>query len=298
MADSQSMPRQQSGETGSLVSAAWLADHMTAPDIRIVDASWHFPDSGRKAHAEYEEAHIPGAVFFDIDEIKDTAGDLPHMLPPAEKFSSRVREMGLGDGNRLVIYDTGGVHPAARVWWMFRVFGCRDVVVLDGGLAGWRAQDGRIDDIPPIPRRRHFSPRYQATLVRDADQVAQALDKGTAQVVDARGGPRFSGADPDPRPGIRSGHIPGSLNVPFASLFNDDGTYKDPDGLRAAFEAGGVDLSRPVITTCGSGITACTLALALDILGKKDVAVYDGSWADWGADRGDQSRPIATGAPA
>lgn len=278
-----------------LVSTDWLAAHLAAPDVRVVDASWHFPQTGRDGRAEYREAHIPGAVFFDVDDIADTNAGLPHMLPSPEKFSSRVRRLGLGDGNRIVVYDTGGVHAAARAWWMFRVFGHRDVVVLDGGLPKWRAEGRPIEDIPPIPRERHFTARIHQVMVRDRDQIRDNLASHAEQVVDARGPGRFEGTEPEPRTNVRSGHIPDSLNVHYADLFNDDETYKDTDGLRAVFQTAGVDLSRPIVTSCGSGLTACVLALALNRLGHQSVAVYDGSWAEWG---GLADMPVETGPAA
>ena len=278
-----------------LVSTDWLAAHLSAPDVRVVDASWHFPQTGRDGRAEYREAHIPGAVFFDVDDIADTGTDLPHMLPSPEKFSSRVRRLGLGDGNRIVVYDTGGLHAAARAWWMFRVFGHRDVVVLDGGLPKWRAENRPIEDIPPIPRERHFTARFHQVMVRERGQLQDNLTSRAEQVVDARGPGRFEGTEPEPRADVRSGHIPDSLNVHYADLFNDDETYKDTDGLRTVFQAAGVDLSRPIVTSCGSGLTACVLALALNRLGHHSVAVYDGSWAEWG---GLADTPVETGPAA
>lgn len=265
-----------------LVSTQWLADHLTAPDIRVVDASWYLPSENRDPRAEYEEAHIPGALFFDIDAISDSASELPHMAPPVEKFISRMRRMGIGDGHRVVVYDGAGVFSSPRVWWMFRHFGKEDVAVLDGGLVKWRAEGRPIEDLAPMPRDRHFTARRNASLVRDVTQVARAAKLNDEQIVDARSPSRYRGEEEEPREGLRAGHIPGSLNVHFRSLLNDDFTMKDEDGLRAAFEVAGVDLSKPVITTCGSGITAAILALALDILGVKRVSVYDGSWAEWG----------------
>ncbi|MEL7214354.1 MAG: 3-mercaptopyruvate sulfurtransferase [Pseudomonadota bacterium] len=265
-----------------LVSTDWLAEHLNAPDVKVLDASWYLPTENRDPRAEYEDAHIPGAHFFDIDEISDTSSDLPHMAPPVEKFISRMRRMGIGDGHRVVVYDGMGVFSAPRVWWMFRHFGKEDVAVLDGGLAKWRAEGRPLEDMAPVPRDRHFTARRNAALVRDVTQVARASKLRDEQIVDARSPSRFRGEEEEPRAGLRAGHVPGSLNVHYRTLLNDDLTMKDEAGLRAAFEAGGVDLSKPVITTCGSGITAAILALALEILGAKKVAVYDGSWAEWG----------------
>ncbi len=266
-----------------LVSTDWLAAHLSAPDLRILDASWHMPDSGRHARAEFEAAHIPGARFFDIDAISDDQSSLPHMAPPVEKFVSRMRAMGIGDGHRVVVYDSAGIFSAPRVWWLFRLFGKTDVAVLDGGLPKWRAEGRPVEDGVPILRDRHFTARRNAGLVRDVTQVAATAKLGDAQIVDARSAARFRGEAPEPRPGLRSGHMPGAMNVPYGSLLNADGTMKDTEDLRAVFTAAGVDVARPVITTCGSGISAAVLSLALESLGNRAHALYDGSWAEWGA---------------
>ena len=276
-----------------LVSTAWLAQHLDAPDVRIVDASWFMPGSPRDAKAEFAERHIPGAVFFDIDEIADTDSPLPHMLPSPVKFSARVRKLGLGDGSRIVVYDSSGILGAARVWWTFRVMGHEDVAVLDGGLPAWLAEDRPTDDHDPQPGERHFSPRVASDLVRDLNQIKRVLDDGREQVVDARPAPRFKGEVPEPRAGLRTGHMPGALNVPVGSVIAPDGRMKSAEEIRAVFEDAGVDLKKPIVTTCGSGITASVLSLALARTGKDRVGVYDGSWSEWG---GRADTAVVTGA--
>ena len=272
-----------------LASTEWLAANLSAPDLRVVDASWHLPNAGRDAAAEYRERHIPGAVFFDLDDISDDASSLPHMMPPAEKFASRVRNLGLGDGNRIVIYDSVGIYSAARAWWMFRFHGHDEVAVLDGGLPKWLDEGRPIDDMPPVPRTRHFTPRLNWLLLRNADQVAQASVRGGEQIVDARAGARFRGEAEEPRPGLRRGHIPGALNLPFGRVLNPDRTMRSADTLRNEFRTAGIDLTRPIITSCGSGVTAAVLNLALHQVDHPAHALYDGSWSEWG---GDESRPV------
>ncbi|WP_449042171.1 3-mercaptopyruvate sulfurtransferase [Paracoccus sp. (in: a-proteobacteria)] len=267
----------------TLVSTDWLAAHLHDPDLRIIDGSWHMEATGRDAHAEYMAAHIPGARFFDIDAIADTRSPLPHMAPQPEMFVSRLRAMGIGDGHQVVVYDNSDVRSAARVWWTFRLMGKTDVAVLDGGFAKWRAEGREVEDLPPITRDRHMTVQRQAARVRDVTQVAAAAKLGDHVIIDARGPGRFRGDEPEPRPGLRQGHIPGSKNVPMGQIYNADGTMKSVPELRALFEAAGVDLLRPAITTCGSGITAASLALALERLGKRDWSVYDGSWTEWGS---------------
>ncbi|SNR53829.1 3-mercaptopyruvate sulfurtransferase [Paracoccus sediminis] len=276
----------------TLVSTDWLAAHLNDPDLRILDASWHMPAAGRDARAEYDAAHIPGARFFDIDAISDTRSALPHMAPPVEMFVSRMRAMGVGDGHQVVVYDNSDVRSAARVWWTFRLMGKTNVAVLDGGFAKWQAEGRAVEDMAPVLRDRHITVQRQAGLVRDVTQVALASKLGDHQIVDARAPERFRGEAAEPRPGLRSGHIPGARNVPFGRLLNADGTMRAPDALRTEFEAAGVDLKKPVITSCGSGVTAAVLALALERIGHRNHSLYDGSWAEWGSF---PDLPIATG---
>jgi thiosulfate/3-mercaptopyruvate sulfurtransferase len=266
----------------TLVSTDWLAKHLRDPDLRVLDASWYLPAMNRDAKAEYAAAHIPGARFFDIDAISDQRSSLPHMAPPPEKFISRMRAMGVGDGHQVVVYDGAGIFSAARVWWIFRLMGKTDVAVLDGGFPKWQAEGREIEDMPPIIRDRHMTVSRQNNLVKDVTQVAHAAKLGEAEILDARSAPRFRGEAPEPRAGLRSGHIPGSRNIPFAEVLNPDGTMKPPAELKAVFETAGVDLKKPAITSCGSGVTAAILSLALERIGHRNHALYDGSWAEWG----------------
>jgi len=265
-----------------LVSTQWLAEHRDAPDVKVVDATWFLPTLERDARAEYAQTHIPGAVYFDIDDIADDQSALPHMLPSPVKFSSRMRKLGLGDGTRIVVYDNNRYSASARAWWMLRLFGHPDVAVLDGGLAKWRAEGRPVDDRPVVPREAHFTARQNNLLVRDLEQIRSNLVARREQVIDARSTGRFTGTEPEPRPGLRGGHIPQSLSLPYLDLIAADGTLLPPAELRQRFAALGIDQRRPIVTTCGSGVTACTVALALHQLGAPDVAVYDGSWSEWG----------------
>jgi thiosulfate/3-mercaptopyruvate sulfurtransferase len=281
------------GDPKTLVSTEWLAQHLKDPDLRILDASWYLPAANRDCLAEYRACHIPGARYFDIDEIADTRSTLPHMAPPPEKFISRLRGMGVGDGHQVVVYDTAGIFSAPRVWWTFRLMGKTDVAVLDGGLPKWLAEGRPVEDMEPVIRDRHMTVQRQAHLVKDVTQVAAAAKLGDHEILDARPAGRFRGEEPEPRPGLRSGHIPGSKSVPGKSLMNDDGTLKSPEALRAVFDAAGVDLAKPAISACGSGVAAAQINLALEVVGHRRHALYDGSWAEWGM-YGDLK--VATGA--
>jgi thiosulfate/3-mercaptopyruvate sulfurtransferase len=290
----------QGGATGMangaqrwLVETAWLASHLDTPGLVILDGSMHLPTAKRNARAEYMAEHIPGALFFDIDDIADDTSPLPHMLPPPAKFASRMKKMGIGDGMHIVAYDSEGLYSAARVWWMFRAMGHEEVRILNGGLKKWKAEGRPLEDGEPRRRsERHFTAMLNAGLVRDVGDIKGLLASRAAQIVDARASVRFEGTAPEPRQGLRSGHIPGSRNVPFASLIGADGTLKDEAELAAIFARAGVDIAKPVVASCGSGVTAGVVALALAILGRADAAVYDGSWTEWGAD---PSLPIETG---
>ncbi|MGD9814055.1 MAG: 3-mercaptopyruvate sulfurtransferase [Hyphomonadaceae bacterium] len=277
-----------------VVSCAWLAERLDAPDIRVIDATWFMPGDPRDAKAIYAERRIPGAIFFDIDEIADTSSDLPHMLPPPEKFASRMKKAGVGDGCRVVVYDNHGIFSAARVWWTFRVMGHEDVVVLDGGFPAWERGGFPIETGAPQQRMaRHFTPRMRHDLVRNLADVQRAIESGgRTPILDARAAPRFRGETPEPRAGLRSGHMPGARNVPFASLLTGEGALKSADELKQAFDAAGLDPKAAPICSCGSGLTAAVIALALARLGRWDAAIYDGSWTEWG---GREDTAVVTG---
>ncbi len=263
------------------VTAAWLAERLRAPDLVIVDASWHLPTEGRNARTEHAQGHIPGAVFFDIDEISDKTSDLPHMLPDPVSFSSAMRRLGIGDGTRIVVYDQGALFSAPRVWWTLRAFGVKDVVVLEGGLAQWRADGHPLEEGVRQRQPRHFTARIDHSLIADLFDVRKALDTGRAQVVDARSTDRFRGDAPEPRPRLRSGHMPGAKNLPWTDLVAA-GRLKPKPALEAAIRNAGIDIAKPIVTTCGSGVSAAILSLAFEHLGARPVPVYDGSWAEWG----------------
>jgi thiosulfate/3-mercaptopyruvate sulfurtransferase len=268
----------------NLVSTEWLANEMGASDLRIVDATKHLPEAGRDARAEYAEGHIPGAVFMNLEDLVDEQAPVENTLPSAEKFASRMRELGLGDGSRIVLYDDSAVKTSARAWFMLRLFGAGNVALLDGGIAKWTAEGRALATGVESLRVRHYTTWVDQAQLRDKAQVLANVASRAEQVVDARGAPRFTGASPETRPGLASGHIPGALNLPYTNLFNADGTWKQPPALPEVFASAGVDLARPVVTSCGSGVTACVLAFGMHLLGKEDFALYDGSWTEWGAD--------------
>ncbi len=266
-----------------LVTTEWLEDHLNAPDVRIMDASLVLPGDPRDCRKEYESCHIPGARYFDINDVADSRSELPHMVPPVEKFISKMRAMGIGDGHKVVFYDSNdALFSAARAWWMFRLFGKDDVAILDGGLPKWLKEGRPVEDMPPLLRDRHFTARRNAGLVRDVTQVASAVKLKDAQILDARSPVRFAGEVEEAREGVRRGRIPGSKNIYYKDLTGPRGTLLPLEEIREIFEDEEIDLSKPIILTCGSGVTACVLAHALERLGHRQWSVYDGSWSEWG----------------
>jgi len=278
-----------------LVSTTWLTDRLGEPGLVVVDASAHLPDAGRDARAEFEAAHIPGARFLDLDTLKDFDSPVPAALPTAEQFAARMAAIGINDGDRIVIYDDSGVKTSARAWFIFRMHGMREVALLDGGLGKWRAEGRPLEEGAAQAGIGHVTPAPGPGTVRSKAEILASVSSRSEQLLDARGAGRFTGAEPEIRPGMPSGHIPGSRNLPFGQVLNPDGTFKDEAGLRQAFAEAGIDLDRPVVTTCGSGVTATVLLFAMHLLGKEDVALYDGSWSEWGVD---PATPKATGPAA
>ena len=275
----------------NLVSTDWLAKNLNRPDLAVVDASWYLPAQNRDGKKEYLEAHIPSAVHFDIDEISDRSSPLPHMMPSADQFARQVGKLGISEDKTIVVYDGSGLFAAPRVWWMLRVFGAKDVRVLDGGFPRWKAEGRSTESGEAKPREAVFRPHFDASAVADTERVRRALDNGAAQVVDARSAERFTGAAPEIRPGIRSGHMPGALNAPSSTLI-DNGRLKSPAELAKSLKSAGLDTEKPVITSCGSGVSAAIISLALDELGRPAEALYDGSWTQWAST---PSNPVAAG---
>src|SRR5688572_26131579 len=279
----------------NLVSTAWLAERLGEPGLVIIDATAHLPDAGRSASAEFAGGHIPGARFLDLDSLKDPDSPVPAALPTAAQFAARMATIGVREGDRLVIYDDSAVKTSARAWFICRMHGVEQVAILDGGLGKWRAEGRPLEGGSGAGESGGLTPRQGPGHVRSKADVLANVVSGDEQLLDARGAGRFTGAEPEPRPGMPSGHIPGARNLPFGRMLKPDGTFRDDAGLRAAFAEAGIDLDQPVVTTCGSGVTAAVLLFAMHLLGKDDVALYDGSWSEWGAD---PATPKATGPAA
>ena len=279
----------------SLVTTDWLERELGASDLKVIDATLFLPGEPRDARAEHDAEHIKGAGFLDLEEVSDPSNPVPHMVPPESKFASRMASLGLRDGQRFVVYDNSPLHSAARAWWMLKSFGAHHVAILDGGLQKWKAEGRPLESGRPQVRHGHFSPSFDSGAVADKGAVTGLLGDGRHEIVDARGAGRFTGEEAEPRPGMASGHIPGSKNLPQGRLFDPDNSWKQGEALRAVFDAAGVDLSRPMVTTCGSGVTAAVILFGAHLLGKEDVRLYDGSWSEWGAD---PDTPKAIGAAA
>ena len=275
-----------------LVSTKWLAKRLENAEVRVLDASWYLPGMDRNPIIEYEKRHIPNARFFDIDDISDNRSDLPHMVPPIEKFMSKVRKLGVGDGHQVIVYDGLGMFSAARVWWLFKMMGHKNIAVLDGGLPKWISDGFPVNDKPPVIRDRHMMVDQISSYGKEVTQVAAASKLGDHEIVDARSPGRFRGEENEPRKGLRKGHIPNSKNVFFKSLLNEDQTLKNTTELKRVFYSAGVDMTKPVITTCGSGVSAAVLNLGLELIGKTDHSLYDGSWTEWGMS---PALPVETG---
>ena len=268
----------------SLVSTDWLEQELGAPDLRIIDATTFLPGTGRDGRAEFEQAHIPGAVFVDLEDISDPDSPFPHMMPSEARFASRMQSLGARDGNRFVVYDNSPLHSAARVWWMLKVFGAHYAALLDGGFQKWTAEGRPVEHGREHHRHGHFTAFLDEHAVVDKEKVHSLIGAGSHEIVDARPAVRFAGGGAEPRPGVAPGHIPGSRNLPQSELFNADNSWKQGQALRDAFDEAGVDLAKPMVTTCGSGVTAAVLLFGAHLLGKEDVRLYDGSWSEWGAD--------------
>jgi thiosulfate/3-mercaptopyruvate sulfurtransferase len=278
---------------GPLVTTEWLASELGKPDLVVFDATKYLPNEPKDGHAEFLRAHIPGAAYFDIDQIADTETDLPHMVPTPGRFAKLMGTLGVGNASRVVFYDQKGLASAARGWWLMGLFGHDDTAVLDGGLPKWVKECRPVGDgEPAVPVAKEFRPDYRAAQLRGVGDLLQNVLTGSELVLDARAAGRFTGAVPEPRAGMRSGHIPGSASLPYTDLLHADGTFRSAGEVRGRFEAAGVDGSRPVVTSCGSGVTACILTLGLRIAGFPEGAVYDGSWTEWG---GRPDTPIEVG---
>ena len=277
--------------SNTFVTPEWLAAEYKKPDLVVVDGSWYLPAVKRNGRAEYQAAHIPGAVYFDIDEVKDINSTLPHMLPPPEVFALHMARLGISDGQRIVVYDGAGLFSAPRVWFTFKLFGAKEVYILEGGFAAWKAGSLPVESGSVARAPGNFTPKFSRELVANMKRVDQSLKNGTAQVIDARPAGRFRGDDPEPRAGVASGHIPGSINVPSSAVVVD-GKLAPPEQIRKIFDEAGLDPDKPIIASCGSGVSAVTLWVALEAIGIKPAALYDGSWSEWGTN---PSMPKATG---